>query len=553
MNSKRKAFVFLIIFFVVASAYFWRENTKRKEIFFLEQKAKQELDLAEKLYSKGNFDKAGLVFIDAAGFFEKAGNVLKTSYCYNSAGLCFKKTGHDAIALENYRKSLLVAEKIRDKKLKIKRQAAALYNIAVVFDSLKFYKKALSFYLKAQKNYELLGMLNDYYYSKVDIAIVYRKLGQLNRAIELQRSAYNFFKKSPDKYYLCLTANNLAYSYMKKGDFRKSQLFHNEALLIAKSNSFNDMLPYIYSGMGELYFSIGNYDKSLYYQKLAEKLADNDDLDLREYILNAFSKLYLARGEKKKAGYYLKSYNQLLAQRYNTKIFERVEQIIGFMEKERHKEKLMLLEKEKKIRNMIKYLFMVAFFTAVVFVSFLGYRYSVKKRINKYLDMLARKDPLTNLSNRRDILERIEREKARFYRNKKEFSVAICDIDDFKKVNDRYGHGAGDEVLKRIAEIFKENLRKTDGVARWGGEEFLFLFPETSLFVACKVVEKLRTLVEQCDFVFSGKKVKVTVTFGVCVFDGSFSVEDVIKLADEALYKGKNSGKNRVERCKGKD
>ena len=546
----RNGLFFLLAVFLFVAGFFVKQKLNQKRLIRAEEKAALNLSEAEFLYDRENFPDAALKYLDAVGYFSKIQNFEKISYCYNCAGLCFRKTGNYGLALENFTKALSFSEKIKNEKERLIKQASASYNIAVVFDYLKFYKKALSFYRKAQQNYAKLNMTDDYNYSKIDIAIVYRKLNQFEKALKLQKSAYSYFKTKKNYYNLCVAANNLAYSFLKKGDFENSEKFHKEALSIAKKHGFNDMLPYIYSGMGELYYSLKDYEKSLYYQKLALKLAGKKDFDLKEYIFKAFSKLYLAIGNKKQAAFYLKGYNDLIARRYNSGIFEKIEEIIRFMEKERHKQKLAVLEKEKRIRKIMKYLFLVAFLAGFVAVSFLFYRYWEKKKINAYLNMLAKKDTLTELANRRDMMERIEREVLRFQRNRKIFSIAISDIDDFKKVNDKYGHGAGDIVLKKVAEIFRENVRKTDIVARWGGEEFLFLFPETDLSTAKTIVEKLRKLIEGLSFDYGGEKFQITTTFGLCVFDGTKKAAEVIELADKSLYLGKRNGKNRVECCR---
>lgn len=164
----------------------------------------------------------------------------------------------------------------------------------------------------------------------------------------------------------------------------------------------------------------------------------------------------------------------------------------------------------------------------------------------KKMETLARTDPLTKLSNRRDFLEKFDLELHRFERNKIPFSVILCDIDDFKLVNDQYGHDSGDFVLVGIAELMKAAVRKQDVVGRWGGEEFILLLPETNIEGAVRVAEGLRKNLEDKTFYFNGEALAVTMTFGVSRFDGDMDIDTCIKRADEALYSGKREGKNRV-------
>ncbi len=162
------------------------------------------------------------------------------------------------------------------------------------------------------------------------------------------------------------------------------------------------------------------------------------------------------------------------------------------------------------------------------------------------LELMARTDMLTELSNRRDMSERLVMESARSTRNKQPYGIAIFDIDDFKRVNDTYGHEAGDRVLVMVAATLRENLRASDVCARWGGEEFLVLCPETTLEQVTAVAEKCRQAVESAESIESGgKRLRVTVSGGV----SSGSAEDwesLVREADTALYEAKAQGKNQV-------
>lgn len=125
-------------------------------------------------------------------------------------------------------------------------------------------------------------------------------------------------------------------------------------------------------------------------------------------------------------------------------------------------------------------------------------------------------------------------------------SLFICDIDFFKKVNDTYGHNAGDAVLKHVAANFRKNSRICDGVYRWGGEEFIVIMPDTSAEQAAEAADRLRICIMDSVCHFEDLDIKVTMSFGVTQLDPSKSIEDNIKDADEKLYKAKESGRNRV-------
>ncbi|MCP5046274.1 MAG: GGDEF domain-containing protein [bacterium] len=164
----------------------------------------------------------------------------------------------------------------------------------------------------------------------------------------------------------------------------------------------------------------------------------------------------------------------------------------------------------------------------------------------KKLELVAREDPLTQLSNRRYFLERFEDEINRFERHRQPFSLVLGDIDNFKPVNDRYGHNCGDIVLVGVAKIMTRAVRKIDTVARWGGEEFILLLPQTPLVGGKKVAEEIRKRTEAKIFTYYQHRLSITMTCGVSQFNGNCDIETCVKKADEALYRGKQEGKNRV-------
>lgn len=168
------------------------------------------------------------------------------------------------------------------------------------------------------------------------------------------------------------------------------------------------------------------------------------------------------------------------------------------------------------------------------------------------LKRLATTDSLTGLWNRRVGMEKFQELLLLGSRTQTPFGIILFDVDRFKAINDTYGHDAGDEVLRRVAETARKTLRTTDLIARYGGEEFLALLPATDLKGTQKLAERLRrALMGERILLADGRKLKVTASFGVTAFDpdgGELSMESLLKSADEALYRAKKGGRNRVER-----
>ncbi len=156
-------------------------------------------------------------------------------------------------------------------------------------------------------------------------------------------------------------------------------------------------------------------------------------------------------------------------------------------------------------------------------------------------------DPLTGLPNRAALDERLELEVARWQRYGGDLLLAVLDVDHFKRINDNYGHLAGDKVLKIIAGELTKRLRKTDFIARFGGEEFVLLVPSTPLEGGQQLLETLRAAIEACPFHFRGERLTITLSAGLAAFADGERSERTFERADQALYRAKRGGRNRIE------
>lgn len=161
------------------------------------------------------------------------------------------------------------------------------------------------------------------------------------------------------------------------------------------------------------------------------------------------------------------------------------------------------------------------------------------------LEILANTDPLTQIYNRRKFIEICEVELNRFIRHHHAFSIFMLDIDDFKKINDSHGHDVGDIVIKDVADLIRNTTRGSDYFARWGGEEFIIMSPDSDLEGRCVLAEKVVTLVGNHQFEKAGT---VTISLGVTTsIENDTDLDEIIKRADHALYQAKHDGKNQYQ------
>ncbi|MHB8139592.1 MAG: GGDEF domain-containing protein [Smithellaceae bacterium] len=157
------------------------------------------------------------------------------------------------------------------------------------------------------------------------------------------------------------------------------------------------------------------------------------------------------------------------------------------------------------------------------------------------------RDSLTGFYNRRHLMELLDHEKNRSLRGNTVFTIAMLDIDHFKKVNDTYGHPSGDEVLRTVSTVIHNTMRNTDFCGRYGGEEFVLVLIQTDIKEAMVGAERIRVNIEKCLFPDIGADFRVTVSLGLAEYQMREDVETMIARADRALYQAKNGGRNRVE------
>lgn len=172
-------------------------------------------------------------------------------------------------------------------------------------------------------------------------------------------------------------------------------------------------------------------------------------------------------------------------------------------------------------------------------------------RLQEHIKLVGLRDPLTGINNRRFFDQRLSEEASRARRYDRPLSCLFLDIDHFKRINDQHGHQTGDAVLKQVSALLDERLRQTDVLARFGGEEFVILLPDTEQEDASQIAEQIRERIEQTGFTLhNGKALKVTLSIGLAVLHPNNHINDARQLlaaADQAVYAAKLSGRNRIK------
>ncbi|WP_024790984.1 MULTISPECIES: cache domain-containing protein [unclassified Lebetimonas] len=217
-----------------------------------------------------------------------------------------------------------------------------------------------------------------------------------------------------------------------------------------------------------------------------------------------------------------------------------------------NKEKRRISNEFKSFYKSLIFTFLAVLIFSVLLTYFLSKRLEfIFIKYNKLLEKEKNKaefeaihDPLTKIPNRRFFNQKLKEEFLRAKRYNTTFSLAMIDIDHFKKINDTYGHDTGDIVLKKMTSFIRKNIRKSDFFARWGGEEFMLIFPYTDLQKAKQICQKLKRELQENEFVQT--PVKFTISCGITEFRNDGDIENIIKRVDEALYEAKNSGRDKI-------
>lgn len=369
---------------------------------------------------------------------------------------------------------------------------------------------------------------------------------EINKANILNR----FLEISPDLILLGGTQIDVAKLYKSSQDALKEQKETIDSLnqrikdknieLISKITSIEEQKTIILNQTK----NIKNYEEKLTIQtQLLEK--QSKQLDEQKKQLDEIYKNIESQKEKlSNAVLNVKEKEEVVEslvnlQKKKEQEFEKAKKDLEFLNSQIQEQKNNLLLKEDIISEQKNAMgILAALFIIILILGINGIRQ------NRLLKNLSQTDSLSGLYNRRFMNQKLEEEISKYKRYKTPFSLLLIDIDYFKKINDTYGHDKGDLIIKQISSLIQQNIRNTDISARWGGEEFLILAPNSDLNGALKLANNLKELIEKTQFEV---KQKVTISVGVSVFEENLNQEKLLKLADNALYKAKGSGRNRVE------
>jgi len=511
-------------------------------------------------------------------------------------GFAFENLGNKESAVKNYLNGLEVAESLDEKKY----IAEGLINLGAIYYLSEQYEQSLIMLNDALtiantlNNEELKGSVNS------ELGILYAYMYQPKKAIKFYQASYEHFKKAGMELYALNSLQNIAANHMEANRYEQAiplleeiiengdKFSNNEVLAgvyIRMANSHvmkkepNNEAAYQYLVIAEqyvkdveqhnapIYFTVekayileamGRYDEALDSLKIAEELLANSSETKNTFahynLMDLQSKIYFKTGKYQQAYEKKTQFLSRLIKDENDVNMEKVEELRLSYESKQADLQKKILEQELSVQVMQlsdvtyheKNLQLLIFFAVLVILALAWFLLKITQG-QKHLAKMSQMDELTGVVNRRHLMELGEKMFIRAQKEKKCLSVLMLDVDNFKAINDTFGHKVGDDVLRDIARLSLNTMRMTDCFGRFGGEEFICLLPETSQEEACDIAERLRLIIQNHQWHDKSLE-KVTASIGVASFqkEHTDSFLKLLKDADITMYQAKSQGRNRV-------
>jgi diguanylate cyclase (GGDEF)-like protein len=469
---------------------------------------------------------------EALQLYEAIGDVQGQGRALNNLGRVYHLIADYPNALAHYQKGLQISRNLKN----LNNEASGLGNIGLVYFSTGDYTNAVRFIQEAlaikrqiadrQGETSMLG----------DLGSIYFKLADYNLALDCQQKSLDIFQAIGDRQGEGITLGSLGSLYVHLGDYANVVKYLQRSLTLKRETGDRRGEAESMLSLGELYTtSPSATDRSMALTLLHDTLQLAETIGAKDMMFQACESIatcYEQLGDLAKSLNYYKRFHQLEKEVFNEASDEQLKKLQIIHEVEQTK----VIAEQHRIEAELERVRNVELAAAL----------AEAEAQRQIAERQAREDALTGLFNRRQFDQFMALAFVRSQRYNTALSVAICDIDFFKKVNDAFSHQIGDEVLKTVAHLLKQNCREADIIARYGGEEFVLIFPETTVQNAAAVCEKIRKAIETFDWQSMIPTLRVTMSFGVSG-DTSVSHHDkMLSLADVKLYAAKHGGRNQV-------
>ncbi|MFO7882341.1 MAG: tetratricopeptide repeat-containing diguanylate cyclase [Kosmotogaceae bacterium] len=439
----------------------------------------------------GNIDIALNCLIESLSIFHEIDDSETDPSLLSNIAIMYSELGNNTKSKEYLEQSIAQAKKNGNKLC----LASSLNNMGIISARMDRFDESIEYFRKALEIKRELGDKRKIINSLHNIADMYTERYEYNKAEELLTEAEELAKEIENSEAIAFSKREWGKHFMFKDDYKRAITILKKGLETAQEKRLNSMAGDIALFISESYEKIGDYKNGLEYHKLHDDLKEKLYKENLKKNVAMIEDKYERKRKIKEAEFYREKHFELM------KVNEKI-----------NRQNEMLERAEKRL-----------------------------KRANKLLKEKSVRDSLTWLFNHKYMNKKLKDELKRSKRYNEPFSIALFDLDDFKKINDVFGHQIGDRVLKIIAKTILSNIREVDMAFRYGGEEFLLLFPNTKLSSAVRVCERIRKGLASTNYKVD---CKVTLSGGIVQWSGE-SITKLVKNVDSLLYKAKYEGKNR--------
>lgn len=466
-------------------------------------------------------------------------------------------------AQEHYLRALEAAEESGDV-LEIAKTAG---NIGNLYNAIDEYELARDYHRRALQGFETAGFREGIAGTHINLGAVALKLATVaqksgdsarNREMLMETLAHEeqalvlFAELGTDRGVGQAEAN-IAKVLFSLGRHDEAVEHRRRALELHERVGFRQGLNDVRLALGEDYIELGRYDEALAELEQVARAREELTPSRQSDLASALGRLYERRGQYEQAIEQYREVIRLAPVLYDEEYPARIRELQARYDTEKQAREIELLRSQAKLRElelwrqrMVLAAAVVVVLVVIVILAVVYSRLRLGQRVARELERAARTDPLTGLANRRHMMELIVQTARASEQGGPGFAVIMVDVDGFKSINDHHGHGVGDLVLQEVARRLSSRLRHDDLLARWGGEEFLVLLPDTDAERGRRVAEDLCRVVSASPMDAGRVTLHLAISVGVCGFAAGMGVDECITRADQAMYAAKRQGGNRV-------
>jgi len=476
------------------------------------------------------------IFLNLLTICEESGERIGEADALNNVGIVYVNLDDHSAALEYHMRSLRLARDIGYASGEVR----SLTNLGAVAFELGRHEEALTYLQESLSKREEGADPNTYGITLVNLGRCYQKLGRHGEALDVLERARELLATLDHSLGVAYALDTIGAVLLDRTD-AVAALATLHASLAIKENADDR------KGQAATLLSIAKGHRQLgcdddARETLSNALANATAIGARTEVYRAhlqLAEIFEEHGDLVLALDHFKTYNRVKDELFNEDSDLKLRALrVGFEVEQAQKESEIYRLKNVELASANRELEVLA--------RSLREADAQKSRLLKQVERQAREDALTGLSNRRHFDREIGEAFPSCRRKKKPFSVALCDVDNFKRVNDSFGHAVGDRVLKIVGRLLKANTREQDLVARYGGEEFVAMFPDATAATAHGICERMRRAVVDFDWSSIAPNLEVTLSIGVASDPLIVHHERLISIADALLYQAKANGKNRV-------